>query len=387
MNPSVGTAVIGDFGSGPPYEHVHGRITKFHKGDNTWTIAWMDPACDDSRVPLPHESVRICHQSPPRGHVRIVRQPSDAWIRMNEPKLVSVLSCSPTREAMLTKSLAYWTSIGAKVLLFVPHCHCDYFIATHESEHVQVVSYDIKDPDHMFVGHSRNAVLQFCSQHQDIIRSMAVADERIYRLTEWLESFTFRSPPEKRFFLLKEYMASRTVPRSRAATDMATTFQYIEDNNVSLVSISDNKRNRNRKYPDVAARNPVIAQLVVFSVGTSGWDGSLWYPETAMGEDIHFSYGWSQHIGGVMECRTITMLRSTGKTLTRKRQDVTTYSDDNVLEAIDLFNGNEYAQGSFRWHVGAPCNPMSVKRGQYAYNEMELMMKSVEREQKRRKLQ
>ena len=125
----------------------------------------------------------------------------------------------------------------------------------------------------------------------------------------------------------------------------------------------------------------------MFPVGHGrGWDGSLWYPETAMGEDIHFSYGWSLRLGRVMECRTITMLRSTGKTLTRRRQDVSTYSDDNLSEAIALIRGKEYnhQDGTFSWFVGAPKQTMSVKKGPYAYNEMETMMKAVIKEHVRR---
>ena len=315
--------------------------------------------------------------SPTRGKVRLVLKPTPAWIRAHEPSLVAVLSCTPERQEMLQKALTYWTSIGAHVLLFVPHWHADFF-GKFSSKSVKIVSYTVKEPEHMFVGHSRNAVLQFCFEHKKIIRSMAIADERIYRLTEWTESFTFRSSPEQRFFLLKEFLASGSVPRSRAATDMDETFQYIEKNNVSLVSISDNKRNRNRKYTDVNARNPVIAQLVLFPVGKRGWDGECWYAETAMGEDIHFSYEWSLRLGGVMECRTITMLRSGGKTITRRRQDISTYSDDNLAEVMKIMSGPEYhSNKTFSWYKNAPQLPMSIKRGRFAYNEMELLFKSV----------
>jgi hypothetical protein len=380
--PVVGTRVLGKFGSSP-FEYIAGRVVA--KKGRTVTLEFDDPDVDLLDVPIKDPSIAFPEQaSSTRGQLQLLQRPTIRWVHQHNSTLVSVLSCTPDREDMLNKCLEYWTSIGAHVLLFVPHGHVDHFVSTHENDLVKVVSYRPKDPAHMFVGHSRNAVLQFCSEHP-FLQSMAMVDERVYKLAQWTESFTFRSTPEERFWLLKQFLATGSVARSRAATDMGETFQHMEKEGITLVSISDNKRNRNRKYSDPAARIPVIAQLVLFKLGTGGWDRQFWYPECAMGEDIHFSYKWSQRLGGVMECRTVTMLRNTGKTITRKRQDVPTYTDDNLLEAHEMFQGGEYAEaGTFQWCVGGPLQRMSVKTGQYAYNEMECMMKGVWKEYNRR---
>ena len=154
------------------------------------------------RVRKPTPTLKQSHLSPTRGQVRIVRQPPKRWTQMNEKRLVAVLSCDPSRQDMLSKALAYWESVNAKVLLFVPEQHTTHFERTHANANVRLVSYTMNDPAHMFVGHSRNAVLQFCRLHLDVLRTMVVADERVYALNEWALNMehAWRSTPSERFF-------------------------------------------------------------------------------------------------------------------------------------------------------------------------------------------
>ena len=330
-------------------------------------------------------STKSVLSTPTRGQVSIVQQPPQSWIKRNEKRLVAVLSCDPSRQEMLTKALTFWEDIGAKVLVFVPDAVVEHFQTTHANPNVRVVSYTTKDPAHMFVGHARNAVLQFCSLHLDVLRTMVVADERVYALNEWTNKMKrdWQSDPAERFFLMKEYLARGRVPRrGNAANDLVDTFDYVDSNNVSLLSVSQNSRNRNLRYPDIATKKPIIAQLIMMKLGENGWHGQFWYPETTMGEDVHFAYKWSEQIGGTMEWRGVTMLRScASKSLTRKKQDLTTYSEDNLLEAKELFQGNEYSvvdgQVRFQWSKDADPIPLSAI-GKASYDQMAGLQKSIQ---------
>ena len=329
-----------------------------------------------------------------RAIIEIVRKPCRQWLRRHETKIVSVLSCSMSREAMLTKALAFWKRIGAKVLLFVPEDVANDFEKTHGCGAVKIVSYHVHTT-RMFVGHSRNAVLTFLKQHADIFKTCVMADERVYNLVNVGKTFGVQvSNPEDRFWYLKRFLSGATPSRRGVvAKEMRATFEYIAKDDVGLLSITDQARNRNRHYKDVVSRKPIIAQLVLFKVGPNGWHGQFYYPETTMGEDIAFAHQWSrENVGAVVELRSIACLRlcKGHPTLTRKQQDLRTYTNENLVSAVHLLMGQHIVirdgKPQIQWIQGAELSPMVHAGQKYMYDEMYQMLKTIRKEWSRRTL-
>jgi hypothetical protein len=326
-------------------------------------------------------------------NVSLVSFPDKKWLKTHSKHIICLLSINlKKRKEMLSNAIDYYKTIGAKVLLFVPDEKVKAFnkqIQTKYPDTVRIVSYRVKGK--MFVGHSRNAVLLFMHKNKDIFKSCVMADERIYRLVDSPHVMQYKTDAADRFWVLKRYMdGERVQMRGDMYNEMHDSLDYLKQHDIKMLSLTDQPRNRNRKYNDLVARIPIIAQLVIFKIGYDAWHGQEWYPETAMGEDLYFANWWSHNISNVVELRSVAILRATRghETLTRKHQNLKLYSDSSLNEVVKLFSGKyivfENNTPMVKWLANSPISSMIHKSGQYAYNEMYNMLYDLYSEWNRR---
>ena len=88
-------------------------------------------------------------------------------------------------------------------------------------------------------------------------------------------------------------------------------------------------------------------QLITFKVGAGGWDGQFYYPFTTIGEDNFFSYQWSVHIGIARQLNAVQIIRRFPRaavSITRRPDDITTYTPCAIKELMFIINSNTYYQ-------------------------------------------
>jgi len=121
--------------------------------------------------------------------------------------------------------------------------------------------------------------------------------------------------------------------------------------------------------PLAPSRLTMPTQLITFKVGQGGWDGQFYYPFTTIGEDNFFSYEWTKEIGEARQVNAVQIIRKFPRaavSITRRPDDVTTYTPCAIKELMFILNSETYYQRNpnelpkIKWTVDYDPSPLSM---------------------------